>query len=81
MATAGILAGALCGYALARVAASYFADMRMPGVVPVAASAAVLLARRGGGFLFAGGARGAGGCDAGAALGMTRRLRIFAAAD
>ncbi|MGA8410108.1 MAG: ADOP family duplicated permease [Candidatus Acidiferrales bacterium] len=44
MATAGIFAGALCGYALARIAASYFADMRMPGAVPVAASALVLLA-------------------------------------
>lgn len=44
MATAGIFAGALCGYALARIAASYFVDMRMPGAVPVVASALVLLA-------------------------------------
>ena len=44
MAALGIVAGALCGYALARLASSYFADMRMPGVVPVMASAGVLLA-------------------------------------
>jgi putative ABC transport system permease protein len=44
MAAVGIVAGALCGYALARLASSYFADMRMPGVVPVVASAGVLLA-------------------------------------
>ena len=44
MAGAGIVAGALCGYGLARLATSYFADMRMPGAVTVAASAGVLLA-------------------------------------
>ncbi len=44
MAGAGIIAGALCGYGLARLAASYFTDMRMPGAVTVAASAGVLLA-------------------------------------
>jgi putative ABC transport system permease protein len=44
MAGVGIVVGALCGYALARLASSYFADMRMPGVVPVVASAGVLLA-------------------------------------
>jgi ABC-type antimicrobial peptide transport system permease subunit len=44
MAAVGIVAGALCGYALARLAGSYFTDMRMPGVVPVLASALVLLA-------------------------------------
>jgi putative ABC transport system permease protein len=44
MAVAGIVFGALCGYGLARLAASYFADMRMPGAVTVAASAGVLLA-------------------------------------
>jgi putative ABC transport system permease protein len=43
MATVGIIAGALCGYALARVAASYFADMRMPDALPVILSAGVLL--------------------------------------
>jgi putative ABC transport system permease protein len=43
MAAAGIVAGALCGYGLARLATSYFADMRMPGVLPVMASAGVLL--------------------------------------
>jgi putative ABC transport system permease protein len=44
MATFGIVAGAVCGYALARIASSYVVDMRMPGVVPVVASAVVLLA-------------------------------------
>ena len=44
MAGLGILAGALLGYALARLAGSYVLDMKMPGAVPVAASALVLLA-------------------------------------
>jgi putative ABC transport system permease protein len=44
MAGAGIVAGALCGYALARVAGSYFLDTRMPDLLPVVASAFVLLA-------------------------------------
>jgi putative ABC transport system permease protein len=44
MAAAGIVAGALFGFVLARVARSYFADVTMPGVFPVAASAFVLLA-------------------------------------
>ena len=44
MAAAGVVAGAVCGYALARLASSYVVDMRMPGVVPVVASAVVLLA-------------------------------------
>ena len=43
MAAAGVLAGAAGGYVLARLAGSYFLDMKMPGAVPVVASAAVLL--------------------------------------
>ena len=43
MATAGIVAGALFGFVLARVARSYFADVTMPGVFSMAASAIVLL--------------------------------------
>src|SRR6202167_3947071 len=43
MAAAGVVAGAVCGYALARLASSYVVDMRMPGIAPVVASAAVLL--------------------------------------
>jgi putative ABC transport system permease protein len=43
MAAAGIIAGAVFGFLLARVARSYFADVTMPGVFPVAASALVLL--------------------------------------
>jgi putative ABC transport system permease protein len=44
MAALGILAGAVCGFALARVAGSYFGDVRMPGALPVIGSAIVLLA-------------------------------------
>jgi putative ABC transport system permease protein len=44
IAVIGIAAGAVCGYALARLAGSYIVDMRMPSVVPVVASATVLLA-------------------------------------
>jgi ABC-type antimicrobial peptide transport system permease subunit len=44
MAVAGVVAGATCGYALARLAGSYVQDMRVPGVLPVGASALLLLA-------------------------------------
>ena len=44
MASAGVAAGAVCGFALARLAGSYFQDVRMPGALPVIGSAAVLLA-------------------------------------
>jgi putative ABC transport system permease protein len=44
MAAAGVLAGAAGGYALARLAGSYFGDVQVPGAVPVVASAIVLLA-------------------------------------
>jgi predicted permease len=43
MAAAGIAAGAAFGYVLARVAHGYFGDVTMPGVLPVAASALVLM--------------------------------------
>ena len=43
MAAVGIVAGAALGFVLARVARSYFEDARMPGALPVAASALVLL--------------------------------------
>ena len=43
MAAVGILAGALFGYALARLAGSYVEGVRMPGVTPVVLSACVLL--------------------------------------
>ena len=43
MAAAGILAGALFGFILARVARSYFADVTMPGAFAVTASALLLL--------------------------------------
>ena len=43
MALAGILAGAVLGFVFARVA-SYFFEVKMPGILPVAASALVLLA-------------------------------------
>jgi predicted permease len=44
MTAAGIVAGAVFGFVLARVAHSYFADVTMPGVLPVFLSAFVLLA-------------------------------------
>jgi putative ABC transport system permease protein len=44
MAVAGIAAGVVFGYALARVAGSYIQDMRMPSALPVVGSAIVLLA-------------------------------------
>jgi putative ABC transport system permease protein len=44
MAAAGVVAGAACGYALARLAGRYFLDMQMPSAAPVVASAVVLLA-------------------------------------
>ena len=43
MAAAGVVAGAAGGYALARVAGSYIQDVRMPSVLPVIASAGVLV--------------------------------------
>ena len=44
MAAGGVVAGAACGYALARLAGSYFQDAQVPGALPVIASALVLLA-------------------------------------
>jgi putative ABC transport system permease protein len=44
MGAVGVLAGAVGGYALARLAGSYFQDVKMPGLVVIAGSAAVLLA-------------------------------------
>jgi predicted permease len=43
MALAGVVAGALCGYALARLAGGYFQDVRMPSALPVVGSVLVLL--------------------------------------
>jgi putative ABC transport system permease protein len=43
MAAAGVLAGAAFGYVLARLAGSYFPDVKMPGLLPVVASAFMLL--------------------------------------
>jgi putative ABC transport system permease protein len=44
MAMAGVVAGAVCGYGLARLANSYFVGMQLPSALPVAVSVAVLLA-------------------------------------
>jgi ABC-type antimicrobial peptide transport system permease subunit len=44
MAGAGVLAGAAFGFVLARLAGSYFLDVKMPGALPVILSAFVLLA-------------------------------------
>jgi ABC-type antimicrobial peptide transport system permease subunit len=43
MAAAGIVAGALCGFALERIAASYLSDLKMPGFVPVLGAGFLLL--------------------------------------
>src|ERR1700686_3017620 len=43
MAGAGVVAGALLGYVLARLAGGYIPDIRMPSVLPVIAAALVLL--------------------------------------
>jgi len=43
MAALGVVTGAVCGYALARLAGSFFQDVPMPGVVPVIGAAIVLL--------------------------------------
>ena len=43
MAAVGVLAGAAFGFAVARLAGSYFLDVKMPGALPVALSAFVLL--------------------------------------
>jgi len=43
MAVGGILAGVVVGFALARLAGSYFESVRMPGVLPVIGAGLVLL--------------------------------------
>jgi putative ABC transport system permease protein len=43
MAGAGILAGAICGIALARLVGSYVTDVHMPGVLPLLGASAVLV--------------------------------------
>jgi ABC-type antimicrobial peptide transport system permease subunit len=43
MAMLGVLAGATIGFVLTRLASTYFLEMKMPGALPVAASALVLL--------------------------------------
>jgi predicted permease len=44
MAVTGVVAGAACGFTLARLANSYFEQIRMPGALPVIGAALVLLA-------------------------------------
>ncbi|HTP34586.1 MAG TPA: ADOP family duplicated permease [Candidatus Acidoferrales bacterium] len=44
MATLGVATGVVCGYGIASLVSSYFADMRMPGAAPVVGSVFVLLA-------------------------------------
>ena len=43
MAAVGVLAGAAFGFVAARLAGSYFGDLKMPGALPVIVSALVLL--------------------------------------
>jgi putative ABC transport system permease protein len=42
--TAGVVAGAVCGFALVRLAASYLGEVRTPGALPLIGSAIILLA-------------------------------------
>jgi len=44
MAGAGVIAGAAVGFMLARLAGEFFVEARMPGALPVVASAFVLMA-------------------------------------
>ena len=44
IAGAGIVAGVVGGFVLARVVGSYITDVRIPGVVPIVAAAVVLVA-------------------------------------
>jgi ABC-type antimicrobial peptide transport system permease subunit len=44
MAVAGVIAGATFGFVIARLARSYFLDIKMPATLPVVLSAFVLLA-------------------------------------
>jgi predicted permease len=44
MAALGVVAGAVVGFGLARVAGSYFGEIRMPGALPLVGSVIVLLA-------------------------------------
>lgn len=43
MGAAGVVAGAAFGFVAARLGAAYFADLKMPGALPVIVSAVVLL--------------------------------------
>jgi ABC-type antimicrobial peptide transport system permease subunit len=43
MAIAGLAAGFACGFGLAQLAGTFLADLKTPGVLPVAASALILL--------------------------------------
>ena len=43
MAFGGVLAGAICGFALARTAGTYLAEVKTPGPVPVVGAALLLL--------------------------------------
>jgi ABC-type antimicrobial peptide transport system permease subunit len=44
MAVSGIVAGVALGYVVVRVASAYFGDVHVPGLMPIAGSALVLLA-------------------------------------
>jgi predicted lysophospholipase L1 biosynthesis ABC-type transport system permease subunit len=44
IAAAGVVAGGVGGFALARIVGSYITDVKMPGALPIAAAAGVLVA-------------------------------------
>ena len=72
IAAIGIAAGAVGGYALARVAAGYLENVQLPGALPVVGAAAVLDRRRRRRVADAGGARVARRRAAGAPIGVVQ---------
>ena len=68
MAAAGLVAGAVFGFVLARLAGRYFLDVKMPGALPVLVSARRADGGRGHRVGSARGTRSARRCDAGVAL-------------
>jgi hypothetical protein len=71
MAAAGVIAGAVFGWVMARAAGSYVPDVKMPGAVPLVLSALDAAGGRGRRVDAAGGARGAPRRDRGVAGGVT----------
>ncbi len=71
MAGVGIAAGALCGYAIARLASSYIVDVRMPGVLRRNCVGGGTSTGRGRGVFSSGGAGCAHRCNGSSAVGIS----------